>query len=241
MNFEEPAIQGPLARVRSQAWVGTQKPMEEHFRPVEYMPHGWAKPLAGTGFWTSTYRGRYGGDWCQWCMSEQFTDRGLTIQGSAFDEYSRFNARANLWKLIPEADTRIYEIGRYGHLAWLVENYGRVPDPHSQLPASIRREHPDWTAVAQDYDGIHLTQFGQWATRLTMPYSLYGWDCESTLWNRWCFTEVVDLGIVRLKSDGWWEEYGQRSPFLSRYSTGYREWEKERRRERKRERNRYYV
>lgn len=28
---------------------------------------------------------------------------------------------------------------------------------------------------------IHLTESGQWNTRLTRPLNLYGWDCESIL------------------------------------------------------------
>jgi hypothetical protein len=51
---------------------------------------------------------------------------------------------------------------------------------------------PKWTAGYSDYidfeqclhsgvDAIHLTEKGQWDTRLSSPMDLYGWDLESIL------------------------------------------------------------
>jgi len=40
---------------------------------------------------------------------------------------------------------------------------------------------PDYEECATRYDAIHLTDRGQWATRMTHPKNLYGWDCESVL------------------------------------------------------------
>lgn len=61
--------------------------------------------------------------------------------------------------------------------------------------------YPRWTAVAKDYDGVHLTLGAIAATQgfsfhtpagLTAPAF---WDVESTFWLRWCVTEaeLVDV------------------------------------------------
>lgn len=55
-----------------------------------------------------------------------------------------------------------------------------------------------FSEMAKQFDGMHLTDNGQWATRLP-PFdspNLYGWDCESTLWFRWAFDKVEDGGLV---------------------------------------------
>ena len=46
---------------------------------------------------------------------------------------------------------------------------------------TVGRSIPDYEQIAQSgVDAIHLTERGQWATRLSAP-SLYGWDCECVL------------------------------------------------------------
>ena len=47
----------------------------------------------------------------------------------------------------------------------------------------------DWEKVSKNYDGVYLTEKGQMATRWSQP-SLYGWDCESTLWFRDVFEKA---------------------------------------------------
>lgn len=48
----------------------------------------------------------------------------------------------------------------------------------------------DFERVAQEYDGIWLTEQGNGATHLSYPHDLNGWDAESVLWFRWCFSQV---------------------------------------------------
>lgn len=234
-----------LARVRTQAWVGTQEPTEEGFIEPSHGDRAgpWVKPNGG--LWTSTFDGPYGSAWCQWCIGEQFYGRGISDQ-AVDNEYVRFNVRAHIYKLTPRADARIYEIGSLDDLQRLVDTYG-APSVWSNLDvahSSMPREYPDWLAMAADFDGVRLTEGGQWATRLSMPANLYGWDCESTLWLRWCFDSVEDIGVIRLKvRDPWWDYYSVKANayLLSRYSEGQREFDNHRRKERRAERNRYYV
>jgi hypothetical protein len=64
----------------------------------------------------------------------------------------------------------------------------------------------DFERMAQDFDGMHLTDEGQWSTRLTQP-SLYGWDCESTCWFRWMFDRVEQGPRIEIKERVWdWDD-----------------------------------
>lgn len=83
--------------------------------------------------------------------------------------------------LTPLEQLRIYTVDTQKDLKLLARDYRLPHDYMFQL---------DYERIAQDYDAIHLTDEGQWATRLTYPMSLYGWDCECVLWFRWCFSEV---------------------------------------------------
>lgn len=154
-----------------------------------------AKPSGG--FWTSTWRGAEGSSWVQWCLGESY----------GISQRERRSAYPNL--LVPRADARVYEINSYADLEWLVRRY-----PYQGGDDAIRSiaypdlKFPSWEAVARDFDAVNLTDAGQWATRLSDPLNLYGWDCESTLWLRWCFADVVQLPPQRWEPepDAWWVE-----------------------------------
>lgn len=119
------------------------------------------------GLWTSSYHEKLGSDWVQWCLSEAF--RG---------------PRFNCYLLHPKNNVRVYTIN------YLFQLEDLIGAKSSYLDGSI-----DFESIARIYDGIRLTRDGQWATRLSSP-SLYGWDCESTVWFRWCFEKVEYLGEV---------------------------------------------
>jgi len=53
----------------------------------------------------------------------------------------------------------------------------------------------DWEEIAKHYDGVMLTEAGQVHTRYSRPLSLYGWDCESTVWFRDVFEGVKKIEI----------------------------------------------
>ncbi len=60
-------------------------------------------------------------------------------------------------------------------------------------PSSAQRLDPDWTKVAEEWDGVHLS-VGGWLTAEDVAYEskggrteLRGWGMESTVWLRWSF------------------------------------------------------
>lgn len=183
-----PAISG--AELGVQAWVGRERPVPEKFVAVTPSDHPSQKPRR-QGFWTSTWHPEHGSGWVQWCLSEEY---GCDRSDPSFP----------IWTLTPEDDARVYEIAGYSDLDALVAAY-----PHElHYPGSAWSDlRPDWAAIAVDFDAVHLTDEGQWATRLSMPLDLYGWDCESTLWLRWAFVSATDLGPVRCEAlDPFWDE-----------------------------------
>jgi len=53
----------------------------------------------------------------------------------------------------------------------------------------------DWERISKEYDAVMLTEDGQVHTRFSRPLSLYGWDCESTVWFRDVFESVKKIEI----------------------------------------------
>lgn len=117
------------------------------------------------GFWTSTYTGQSSA-WVDWCQAEQFGD---VLAGSWF-------------LLRPKPKARVFVIDSLADLHTLLAGYTE-PDTAYY---GYGRACIDFERLALDYDGLHLTEEGEAATRFARP-GLYGWDCESTLWFRWCF------------------------------------------------------
>jgi len=118
------------------------------------------------GLWTSTANDETVSGWYEWGKNE-----GMIAPNAV------------TWTLIPEPNALLVEIDSYGDLTALVAQYGGSGS-YGQLVI-------DFEAMARDgYDGMHLTDRGQWATRMSKP-NLYGWDCESTVWFRWAFSSVV--------------------------------------------------
>lgn len=151
--------------------------------------HPWIKPRHG-GLWTSTWKPGGGllSAWAQWCLSEEFgVERVHPVWKGCY--------------VLQPVIARVVRIDSYADLAWLVD---RCP---SEREHELDRMYPDWMAVARIADAVHLTDRGQWATRLSHPLNLYGWDCESTLWFRWMFDDVRALEPQRIVAeDPWWED-----------------------------------
>ena len=137
----------------------------ENFRPVTGKRR-WVKPDPGTGFWTATVTettqdGRpLRTSWTEWCTAEEF------------GHYT------GLIEVYPDPDARVVRIDTLADLHAVVAAYPTEPACHSALV------YPDWVAMAADWDGVFLTEAGQWRTRLPRGGGpdLYGWDCESVLW-----------------------------------------------------------
>jgi hypothetical protein len=138
----------------------------ELFRPVTSR-RGWVKPDPGTGLWTATVTeatpdGRpLRTSWTDWCEAEQF------------------GSYTHLVEVFPAADARVLRIDTLDDLRAVVAAFPAEP----RIPGWAV-EYPDWEALATSWDGVWLTDAGQWRTRLppTDGPNLYGWDCESVLW-----------------------------------------------------------
>ena len=105
---------------------------------------GFIKPLYG--FWTSTYVGN-SSEWVDWCRSEDFCNP---------DKYSWF-------VLTPHNNVRVYTIATLDDLRYLVAQYPEM-DVSTELRSLKFLTFLDFERIAQDYDAIHLTSEGQWAT-----------------------------------------------------------------------------
>ena len=153
----------------TQAWIARSP---RHDGPTERLfdapsgGRGICKPRGG--LWTSTWDPRSCSGWAQWCIEARFKKPPYAV-----------------WLLDVEPAARVFTVDTYYDLAVLMDAYG-VPTRWGHEIA--------WGRLARDYDALHLTDAGQWATRLSEPHSLYGWDCESTVWMRWAFTDVRRFG-----------------------------------------------
>lgn len=140
-----------------------------------------AKPSAG-GMWTSSYDSDHVSGWARTAAARALLDSPV-----------------HHWLLKVSCNVRIAVVDNYEDLLCLVQAYPLPAAPElSLLGPSLH-----WEALAEDYDALHLTHSGMLATRHLprggdLGPSLMGWDCESTLWFRWSFSEVHDLGPLAL-------------------------------------------
>lgn len=156
----------------TQLRVGHAQPEPTLLRPVKNddICLG-AKPKGG--LWTSSYSRKYGSGWVRWCESEDF---------SVPDTWHG-------WLLEPDEFARVLVIDSLRTLRSVLKQYWRL-----SLFAPIGSPKLDVEGLAQDFDALSLTEEAQWATRFSEP-NLYGWDCESTIWFRWCFSTVRAISI----------------------------------------------
>ncbi len=90
-----------------------------------------------------------------------------------------------IWQLELRPRVRIYEI--YNASRWV-----DLITAHPRIERGFL--HPDWAAVASNWDAIHITLRAITAAQGMSFTTAYGptvapyWDVESTFWLRWCFT-----------------------------------------------------
>lgn len=142
---------------------------KEHFDSIQN--RGFVKPNGG--LWSSTFKvnGEYLSGWDEFCK-EDF-NKGLNPYKILFD-------------ISPEA--RIYTIDSQRDLKKLILKYGYHDDGSIKFFKDAGIEpfalYPNFENIQKDYDVIHLTEKGQWETRMPREdraYNLYGWDVESSL------------------------------------------------------------
>jgi hypothetical protein len=128
------------------------------------------------GLWTSTYtpEKEYLSGWIEWCISEQPN-----------------------W--IPEIGV-IYEVSSKAKII-IIDNLNDLNDLFKLYGEKENSfEYLNFEKMSEWIDGLALTEEGQHRTRFSHPYSLYGWDCESTLWfnlDHLKFIEEISLKVVK--------------------------------------------
>jgi hypothetical protein len=149
-------------------FCGDVAPRPEQFDPVTNGERRF-HPKPKGGMWlcpaTSDYR------WKRWCIENQYND----------DVYRQE------WTLKVKEGTRFLVIDTHSDLVELLAEYGT--ETVLERTYFLSEWSIDFEKIATDYDGIWLTERGQWETRLTEP-NLYGWDLESILVFRWVFEEA---------------------------------------------------
>lgn len=146
-------------------------PKDWHLNKPEGERLLWTSPEAEDGGW---------GGWFEWCKAEEFK-RGYEDK--------------RVWRLRLAAGAKMYKIDCMSDLQQLIALYRFEPRLEPQM-AGIYLSL-DWRDAARDFEGVWLTDEGQWATRMTGPDmpSLYGWDCETVLMFNPRNLSVVDLEI----------------------------------------------
>lgn len=145
--------------------------------------NGFCKPIGG--LWTSTWdQDEYSSRWVDWCLDAEYGDP--------------LNKR---WFIVkPRQGLKLLIIDSLADLIKLIEKY-----PCKNNPLQHCKPVLDFEILAKEYDAIHLTESGQIQTHLPSSLidmkmvDLYGWDCESTLWFRWCFDEVKEIEPLKIK------------------------------------------
>lgn len=130
------------------------------------------KPVGG--LWTSTLIGDTTG-WVDWCRGEEFGDVD----------------RRAWWQLNPEPDARVLVIDGEDDLRAVADAFP-VETGWGDVPGLPSRTVSFDAMIAAGYDALRVTQEGHWETRYTPGHlNTYSWDCESTVWLSWCFTDVT--------------------------------------------------
>lgn len=169
---------------QQQEWISSTglPPQESFFHPdLRVYGAGITKPRQT--FWTSTSLTAHTSSWLHYLhWGEDHRD----------PPYPR-------WQMEVSPSARVYEI--HGPQAW--QNLCLAYPAPSCLAYPIRRPdaliEPNWQAVSQDWDGVHLSVGGllttervRWGTPGKQTH-LFGWSVESTAWLRWVFGRVEPL------------------------------------------------
>jgi hypothetical protein len=183
-DMPEPALTGARERLAKGRTATVEDEQEAAGRPED--------PSANySGYWWST-------PVLSGVVSTTRSLQGLGAAGLVLVEDAMGWAQARCWPLRPRGDVRVYEISGPEDWADLV---GRYP-----LDVSKSRRHdwfratgrvggwltPDFTAVAADFDAVHLTVGGYLTTAgVALPVPghddsfatmLAGWDPDQTYW-----------------------------------------------------------
>jgi hypothetical protein len=172
------------------------------FEPLDRASQVWASPDGSppdpAAFRASTWQRRglgspsqLGGPWTATAGEEAEEPAWLRVRARRGANNGTPLPSPALWNLVVADDARVFEVD--GPLAWrwLCRRY----------PAQVARGEvlPDWTAVANDWAGVHVsvgglvTAHGVAVGSASSWSTVRGWDAEGTLWLRWAFSQALDL------------------------------------------------
>lgn len=164
----------------TQLWLGGPgEPKADKIPEIKNEPR-FVKPRGG--MWTSTYNEESGSSWLQFLLSE----------------YREGLPKNTGWLLMPTR-CRVFTIDTLQDLEEAVARW-TVPQIPELEKIDFFKHLIDFEAAQKEVDAIHLTEEGQWRTRLEIP-NLYGWDSESTLWFRCFFQQgLTKINLKRFKA-----------------------------------------
>ena len=180
-------VSGRLDR-SSQYWISTEKfpwlkPRDSHLSEDKFVAIGnaivpSAKPFH-VGLYTYTGLAGSRGMW------REYIERAVSGTG--------FKRPWHIWKICASPSARIWEANTASAWADLSMRYPLIEN---------RLIYPNWPAIAEDYDAVHLTAMAVAAiqgVRISTEKGLLVpsyWDVESTLWLQWRFEAVSEVETV---------------------------------------------
>jgi hypothetical protein len=180
-------VNGDLDRF-SQYWVSTAKfpwlkPRDAHLSEGKFVAVGDNIAPSTKPFYVGlyTYTG-FAGSRGMW---REYIERAVSGTG--------FERPWHVWKIRARPGARVCEVDTASAWADLNMRYPLVKD---------ELIYPNWSAIAEDYDAIHLTAMAIAAiqgVRISTEMGLIApsyWDVESTFWLRWSFDTVSEVEIV---------------------------------------------
>ena len=153
----------------------TPRVSQVHLQAVGNASYGKDTAMPTGGLWTSTEFESGLSAWSLWMM----------VGG----ESSSFVGPSFAWRLLPDASVRVLEIT--GVQDWL-NTVAKFPRAARGYDASV-----DWTAIASEYDAVHIslksavgTQGFALATTEGRNIAPAYFATECTFWTRWCFKDI---------------------------------------------------
>jgi hypothetical protein len=157
----ETAVGIKVATAATVIFSAPTAPQKELVTPITNVK-AFPKPLGG--FWT-TPKGEQ--TWTQWCE---------------YEDWSNWREH-NQYELTTTRPVKVAVIDCLDDLDAILDEYGYKVEGFGRGKWFINFE----AMAADGWDGVWLTNEGQWKTRLSSPSNLYGWDVSSIVWFTWPF------------------------------------------------------
>jgi hypothetical protein len=180
-------VSGSLDR-SSQYWISTAKfpwlkPRDPHLSEDKFATVGSSTVPSAKPFYVGLYT--YTGVAGSRGMWREYIEHAVSGTG--------FERPWHVWKICASPSARVWEVNTASSWAALGMHYPLIKDGLI---------YPDWSAIAEDYDAVHLTAMAIAAiqgVRVSTEMGLLApsyWDVESTLWLRWRFEALSEVEIV---------------------------------------------